>query len=647
MSQTTPEPYSLRAADIVKAVRGRRESFAPEWRPSRKEDAGNVFTAVFGDMANTVAECVRGLPRKAQVESLRVAGIAPLSATPAEAMVVFTVADAAPEPVVIGSRFPLGAAPRAGGDMVVFETERSLVALPGKIQRVASIEGSAVRDLTALNDDPVLSYFPFGTTPRVGWALLLGLSTEAEPGPSLTLGIGLTAPSTGPTPASSGALYPAPTGPSVELVWEALDGGQWLTAVPVRDETNRLAHSGVVELALPNRFRKGTPGEAPAAPLLRWLRVRIASGSFSRPPAFDFVRMNAVRATAGRTVRDEVLAQIADPLGNRFKLAKTPVLPGSLTLEVDEGAGFMEWTAVADLSKAGPNDTVYAFDPQRGEVTFGDDVHGRRLPTGSRNVRAAVYRWGGGAAGSVKAHAVKVLLGTAGFLAGVDNPRASSGGDDQESLDDSTLHGPQAIRAHGRAVLPSDYELLALRAPGARVRRVHAMPHLHPSLPSAVTPGVVGLVVVPPEDPDAPYVAPLPDEQTLLNVARSVAESLSLAGVEVVAAPPTYHFVRVEAELRLSRDADQGAVLSGALADLRRYLHPLTGGDEGTGWPFGAPLRYHDLLRRLLQSSGIFAVPSLTIIADGRRLAACDDFAIGAHELLWPQDSLLIPLEDA
>jgi len=151
--------------------------------------------------------------------------------------------------------------------------------------------------------------------------------------------------------------------------------------------------------------------------------------------------------------------------------------------------------------------------------------------------------------------------------------------------------------------------------------------------------------VVPPEEEgrDGP---PMPDEQTLRNVARHVAAALAPAGVEIVAGAPVYHPVRIEAQVRIDRGLDQGAVVARQLEALRAYLHPLTGGDDETGWPFGWTLRYDALLRVLMASGEIIAVPRLSMIVDGRRVAPCGDREIGEDDLLWPAGALLFPVED-
>src|SRR5207253_6776593 len=84
---------------------------------------------------------------------------------------------------------------------------------------------------------------------------------------------------------------------------------------------------------------------------------------------------------------------------------------------------------------------------------------------------------------------------------------------------------------------------------------------------------------------------PTPDEGALRAVADGLSESLAPAGIEVVAAAPRYHKVRAEVGIVVSATSDEGSVVREVLKALNTYFHPLTGGDDGNGWPFGGAIR--------------------------------------------------------
>ena len=71
------------------------------------------------------------------------------------------------------------------------------------------------------------------------------------------------------------------------------------------------------------------------------MRALLEYGEYRSPPVFSAVLVNAVRASATQTIRDEPLVQLPDsPDGlTRMQLSQTPVVPGSVQLEVDADPG--------------------------------------------------------------------------------------------------------------------------------------------------------------------------------------------------------------------------------------------------------------------------------------------------------------------
>ena len=71
------------------------------------------------------------------------------------------------------------------------------------------------------------------------------------------------------------------------------------------------------------------------------------------------------------------------------------------------------------------------------------------------------------------------------------------------------------------------------------------------------------------------------------------------------------------------------------------WLDPFIGGD-GSGWPFGAAVRWHELVRMLLDTvPGLDAISRVTFVVDGRQLSGCVDVVLAPGELVWPATHLL------
>jgi predicted phage baseplate assembly protein len=402
----------------------------------------------------------------------------------------------------------------------------------------------------------------------------------------------------------------------------------------------------------------------PEDPRLFWLRFRIEQvlgNGFELVPRLDDVLLNTVRATNAVTVNDELLGASDGTPGQVFRLANAPVLPDSVQLEVMEKADedFRPWEAVRELNSSGADDRHYVLDPSTGEITFGDGSRGAIPPVliqdrpnvalagreaAIANIRARTYRWGGGAAGNAGAGKITSLESTIPFVSAVTNLRPSEGGEDAETLEQAKVRVPLDIRSRSRAVTAEDFEHLARRTPGARIRRAKALPLHHPEIEprrpadavGAVTqvpvPGVVTvLVVAESRDPK-----PILREETRLRVERYLNEHRLIA-TEIHVAPARFRRVEIEARVVARPDADSGRVQRELTERLLAYFHPLTGGDQHDGWEFGRAIFFSETYRQILTLDGVLRVSAdaLTTYLDGIAQPKCEDIPLAADELVW------------
>ena len=139
--------------------------------------------------------------------------------------------------------------------------------------------------------------------------------------------------------------------------------------------------------------------------------------------------------------------------------------------------------------------------------------------------------------------------------------------------------------------------------------RAHAAVGDHPGFPCTLVPGAVSVYVVPAAprgdaDWDRPELRPRPrPDPGLLSQVRAALSAARLLGEELFVREPRYRAARLQVELT-GTPRDPAAVRIRVQRALRRYLDPLTGGDQKAGWPFGAPLRPSALLRIAQQAAG-------------------------------------------
>jgi hypothetical protein len=484
------------------------------------------------------------------------------------------------------------------------------------IARVAVREVDAPEKALACNDfswsdgtGPLLardrSWRPFVAMEDQAPALYLGFRTDGEahgfPGRSVSLWLALD---------RAGRETKAEEAGGSRVVWEywGLDG--W-TRTLVEDGTDGLRQSGDIRLVVPEDF-------APRWDFgLRryWLRAVVPDadrGAPSRP--LSAVLHNAVFATHAVTMRDETLGSSNGTPAQRFRTRLAPVLPGQrlVVREDRRTASWVPWDPVPDLYGSGPTDRHYVLDRISGSILFGDGRRGAVPPAGRGNVRMAVYRSGGGSTGNVPAGSLSRLGTTVPYIAEVINPVAARGGADAEDMDGVRRRAPATLRHRNRAVTAADYEDLAREATSevARVRCVRPVAGPGGDRRFAGCGEPVRVVVVPRSvDP-----APSPDEALIRGVRRYL-EARCPMGVDLEIRGPDYVRVDAEATLGIAAPELAGAVEGSALQALNDFLHPLTGGRDGDGWPFGRVPERSDFQALLASLPGVDHVVSLKLTA--------------------------------
>jgi predicted phage baseplate assembly protein len=626
---------------IRAAVAARIADYTPEWTNRRTDDAGMALVMAYGTVAESIDVRLNRVPTRLALEHLDLAGVRALQARPAQAILAIEVAPRATAPLVLaaGSPFlvPGGATP------VVVETSQTCHAMPGTLASVA-----VLADGWVLADDPaeLAGLAPFGPRPQIPAELWLGIESTVAPGALLSVAVELVSP---PQRATSSAVATAPPAAAPTLRWEAM-ASAGATELPVeRDDSAGLSQSGVLVLRsdTASPWLPGTlPGRPDDAPLY-WLRARLITNDFPDDRRLARMTLNGVTAVAARSIRGEVCEPLdrSETGRTRYRLSQIPVVPGSVLIDVTDATsdpfGTQDaddltsvWEEVDDLGGALPDDRVFLLDAGSGIATFGDGVHGRAVPQGYRNVVARVYMAGGGSAGLPAPGDTINAQQSIPNLVGATVLTITSGAD-AETSGELVLRGPSQIRSRGRAVAPSDYATLALSAEGVDVARAHCLPGTDPRTPGAPVPGVVGVIVVP--QATVAGGRPVPSPDALRAVADHLAREVGVVGAEVVAAEPRYREIAAEVVLVARAGSDLAAAGSAARDAIDRWLDPLQGWD-GTGWPFGAPVRWDVLTRLLLaeQPDTLTAVARLALRIDGRRLPACVDAALEPGELTWP-----------
>jgi hypothetical protein len=428
---------------------------------------------------------------------------------------------------------------------------------------------------------------------------------------------------------------------STKLDFEVLTHGRKWRKVVAEDLTHGFQRRGYVKLfvdAVPQRSRL-------FGKELFWLRVSPAVGDSQWSPLLKGIYINAVEAEQASSVKQEILGASSGEPNQSFVLSKPPVISNSFVLRVREtlsddereelqqaakgrmNASFPQseanltdlpiietypdisgewvlWEQIDSFVAYNGDARVYQLDPASGKVHFGDGKQGKIPPAGSDAIRAISYQSGGGKVGNVDAFTIEELKSSIESVDRVTNPIEATGGVDAPDVDSQLLTAPDRLRHRQQALTPLDMEALAL-AWSSEIVRARCIPPHEPNEPIKV------------------YIARRTGERC---PKASLAERDALARYLVSQGwgalhedairvyNPDYVNVYVSVEI-VAESSDRAAMVEKEAKDrLLKLLHPIDGGPDGKGWPFGRGLWKSDLFRTLAGTPGLDRVKRLRLL---------------------------------
>jgi predicted phage baseplate assembly protein len=665
--------------DLVSEARALIPAYAPEWTDHNVHDPGITLVELFAWLTEMLMFRTDRISPADVRAFLRWFGVAPLPAQPAA--------------TVLALRLPPGGSgvmPGIGLKVVdlttslVFEADDWNFVSPAWLElstfegtrrgEVWSESGGVFTDLSSDNARATFEFWPLGAQPAPGDALWLGFDCEPAPvGRVISLHVwtdhwagdaevrrrlieeearGRDCPAPEPTwPTRAGCdqgLPPAqpatPPGPagwglhySVRVAWEAWDGTGWQRLEVVEDQTRALTLTGHVRLTVASALQPD-PAGAPSAGRW-WIRCRLLSGHYDCPPRLAAIAINAVDAKhAALVAGPEVIGSSQGHAGEVFYLqariveqgaiaTAQPVLAGSIRLRLtDAGMVDERWTEVSNWDRTGPFDRHFVVDPADDSVRFGNGRVGR-VPPADWSIEAMEYRVGGGPAGNLPAERLSLVLAGGAPGLTVRQPFPAMGGAAAETLGEAHGRALAMLEDPARAITLGDWSDLALETPGVPVARAIPVPGYLAALGCWTAPGVVTVVVVP-----SCGHPPVPGPDLLRAVTRYLEPRRPLT-TELHVVAPTYVKVTVSATLHV---AGSGAGLAArAQAALDAFFDPLTGGPDGSGWPFGRGVLQTDVRELLANLPGVLFVDVLNITSEGG--ARCDNLALCPTDLVASQ----------
>ena len=608
MPLPTPNLDDRRFQELVDHGKRLVQQKCPEWSDHNVSDPGVTMIEIFAWMTDQLIYRLNQVPDRLFLKFLDLLGyeLAPPSA--AEADVTFWLSAPQTDTVTINPGVEVSTVRAENKAAIAFTVTEQLDIVPCSLAYLLStIEEGTYRSHT--EELELKGVKCFDEVPKPGDALLIGLSNEV-PSCAVTLHFDCSI-------AEGHGVDPR----DPPLAWEASDGEKWVACAVGRDETGGLNRPGDIVLHVPRTHAPSNLEGHQAG----WLRCRVEEARPGQPAYGGSPEIKALKVfTSGGTARtvnaeivtDEVLGTSTGHPGQRFSLKHTPVVSTTerAIVEMIPSPAEREWEEVDDFTDSGPNDFHFRIDTMTGEVVFGPAV---REPDGSLTRYGAVpdanamlrirsYRTGGGTRGNVAAGEIKRLKSSVPRVAKVVNRQPATGGSDAEDVANASVRGPMLLRGT-RAVAARDFEHQAMQASPGEVARVLCLP-----AGDGADPGAVRVLITPQVESDESgrvrfdQLTPLSD--LLLKRIQAHLDSRRVVGVRVLIEPPLYMGLTVEARIQASPRVDPKQLQGAAVKALNEYFHPVSGGPDGTGWPFGRPVHAGEAFWVLQRIKGVLFV---------------------------------------
>jgi predicted phage baseplate assembly protein len=641
MSLPTPQLDDRTFQGLVDEAKRMVQQRCPEWTDHNVSDPGVTLIETFAYMVDQLIWRLNRVPDKTYVKFLELLGLSLRPPTAARTEVTFWLTAQLDEDVTVPTGVQVST-PRTEIEGIVFTTTDVLKITPCSRTYVATeIENLQVNHTDTIDNGAPI--YAFARVPNVGDCFYVGLS-NAVPNHAVTLEFEADIEGVGVDP-----RYPP-------IVWEAWNGNGWVECEVQQDGTGGLNRNGQIVLHLP-------ADHTPHAGILRlnggWVRCRVVENAEWQPAYSAAPRIHALRAwTSGASVeavnadviRDEICGISEAVPGQRFRLQHRPVVPieGGYTVDVSTLEGWQEWTQVETFALSGPEDQHVMIEETSGEIVFGPAVrepdgslrYFGKVPEKAGAIRIREYRTGGGRQGNVGKGTITESRDQVPYIASVSNRRAALGGGDGETMDNAKLRGPIMLRTRHRAVTREDFERLAEDA-SPEVARARCVP----AGDGDVAAGGVRVLLIPQvEDGDngsVDFGQLLPSDDLLKTVAEYL-EDRRIVGTRVAIESAAYVPISIVARMRAKPRYDVRKLEKAALEALYTYFHPVRGGPDGTGWPFGrtvAPGEAYSVLNRV---PGVEAVEDVRLYPalplENRREAQQPVITPGPHELVFSWD---------
>lgn len=431
----------------------------------------------------------------------------------------------------------------------------------------------------------------------------------------------------------------------VNISWQYWNGKVWKN-LDVNDFTDSFHESGFVNINIPDDLMKNNLFDKDCY----WIRAVKESGSFEKLPVVKDIAINCVYAVNSDSYKNEIVGSGNGAPGQIFNISHPNILPG-IQLVVNEGSipsdnelekmkkdGIEEPYTISDKQvwvkyKEVPNfynsdafSRHYVIDYSKGQILFGDGVHGINPPKGKFNIKVVEYKVGGGQSGNIAAHKLQFLTQSIPYISGCDNPFAAEGGSDMEDVESLKSRSSGIFKSLNRAVTREDFEWISREA-SSSVGRAYC-------LPEKTNDGKIRTIIIPEMSEQMSFNTKLIPSKELLRRVKLYLDERKIVGTAITVTGPIYRNFNLKIELLFKSNVfDFDNEKNKIKEQLAIYFHALVG-EKGQGFEFGKNVTKGIVLKILEKNQSILSVGNIEIFDEDAKIAV-DTLSVKNDEIVF------------
>lgn len=272
---------------------------------------------------------------------------------------------------------------------------------------------------------------------------------------------------------------------------------------------------------------------------------------------------------------------------------------------------WIKWKEVDDFSLSNSSDRHYILDRIEGMVFFSDGKNGKIPTAGQKETIRIQYSCGGGSIGNLEADRITRFNQSIGFISDIKNKESTTGGCDQETIEEAIKRESAALKHGYRAVTASDFETMAREAT-RNIWKTKCFSNCNQYGKKQY--GSITLVILQKEFQKGNRYFDKIREQVYEYLQPKIAGNIAMLNHFYIV-EPTFLKIHISVSIVVKEFHQVFEVRKNVLQRLEEFLDPIKGNFNQKGWEIGTLPNKTQILNVLKDIKSIYYIKTIRILA--------------------------------